>query len=59
MRRGIPYVAPVQKEVVEDEEYQAEEASKLSVGSRCEVNPGGKRGCIRYAPVRKPTMHLL
>lgn len=49
MRKGIPYVAPTKMEVVEDEEFQAAEASKMSVGSRCEVNPGGKRGCIRYA----------
>ncbi|CAL8462895.1 g2429 [Coccomyxa elongata] len=48
VRKGIPYVAPPKKEMVEDEEYQAAEASKLSVGSRCEINPGGKRGCIRY-----------
>lgn len=48
MRRGIPYVTPTQKEAVEDEDYQAAEASRLTVGSRCEVNPGGKRGCIRH-----------
>lgn len=45
-RRGVPYVAPTHKEV-EDEEHQSAEASALPVGSRCEVNPGGKRGCIR------------
>lgn len=47
MRRGIPYVAPKQKENIEDEEYMSAEASSLSVGERCEVDPGGKRGVIR------------
>jgi hypothetical protein len=47
MRRGIPYVAPRQKENIEDEEYMSAEASSLSVGARCEVDPGGKRGVIR------------
>lgn len=59
MRRGMPYVPSAQKEVEEDEEHQAAEASRLSVGARCEVNPGGKRGCIRCAPFRKPAMHVL
>ena len=43
MRKGIPYVAPKQKENIEDEEYMSAEASSLSVGERCEVDPGGKR----------------
>ena len=47
MRRGIPYVAPKQKDNIEDEEYMSVEASSLSVGERCEVDPGGKRGIIR------------
>lgn len=44
-RRGMPYTAPAQK--IEDDEYQAEEAASISVGSRCEVDPGAKRGEIK------------
>jgi hypothetical protein len=47
MRRGIPYAPPVSKENIDDEEYQAAEAIALPVGSRCEVDPGAKRGVIR------------
>ena len=47
MRRGMPYVPPKQKENIEDEDHMSAEASALSVGERCEVDPGGKRGVIR------------
>lgn len=47
MRRGMPYAPPKQKENIEDEEYMSAEAGALSVGERCEVDPGGKRGVIR------------
>jgi len=47
VRRGIPYVPPKQKENIEDEDYMSNEASRHSVGERCEVDPGGKRGVIR------------
>ena len=33
---------------VDDEDFQSEAASKLTAGQRCEINPGGKRGQIRY-----------
>lgn len=50
MRRGVEYVPPMKKPTVEDEEYQAEEASYLSVGNRCEVKSqeGSKRGWVRF-----------
>lgn len=32
---------------VEDDDHMAAEAATLHPGSRCEVNPGGKRGVIR------------
>ena len=47
MRRGVQYQAPKQREVVDDEDYMSAEAASLSVGERCEVDPGGKRGVIR------------
>ena len=47
MRRGMPYVPAKQKENIDDEDYMSTEASTLSVGERCEVDPGGKRGVIR------------
>jgi len=40
-------VPPKQKENIEDEDYMSSEASRLRVGERCEVDPGGKRGVIR------------
>ena len=43
------YVPPKQKENIDDEDYMSAEASALSVGERCEVDPGGKRGVIRSA----------
>ena len=51
MRRGIPYVPPKQKENIDDEDYMSAEAGALSVGERCEVDPGGKRGVIRSASI--------
>lgn len=45
MRRGEAYVPPAKK--IEDDDYQAEAAGCISIGQRCEVNPGGKRGEIR------------
>lgn len=32
---------------IEDDDHMAAEAATLHPGSRCEVNPGGKRGVIR------------
>ena len=47
-RRGMPYVGPAAKGKVEDEEHMAAEASGIPLGGRCEVDPGGKRGVVRY-----------
>mmetsp|Transcript_2181 Transcript_2181/g.4883 ORF Transcript_2181/g.4883 Transcript_2181/m.4883 type:complete len:276 (-) Transcript_2181:181-1008(-) len=47
-KRGEVWVPPVK---VEDEEHMAEEAAALGpapVGTRCEVNPGGKRGTVQF-----------
>ena len=30
------------------EEHQAEEAAAVTVGARCEVQPGGKRGTVAF-----------
>ena len=46
MRRGQPYVPPTKKE--ENEEHMAEEASAIQTESRCQVDPGAKRGIVRY-----------
>ena len=55
MRRGMDYVAPKQREAVEDEDYMSAEAASLSVGQRCEVDPGGKRGVIRSSARTSPS----
>lgn len=47
-RKGIPYQAPKQSTKIEDDNHMAAEAATLHPGSRCEVNPGGKRGLIRH-----------
>ena len=31
-----------------DDEFQAEEAREIQVGNRCRINPGDKRGVVRY-----------
>lgn len=36
------------KEAVQDPEFQAQEASKVQVGNRCEVYPGSKRGEVMF-----------
>jgi hypothetical protein len=43
-KRGEVWVPPF----VADEEYMAEEAKAVEVGSRCEINPGGKRGEVKF-----------
>lgn len=46
MRRKDPnWEPPVE---VSDPEHLAEEASKINVGERCEVQPGGRRGEVMY-----------
>jgi|ERR1711907_39243 len=46
MRRRDPnWQAPNE---ITDEEYMAEEASKIVVGDRCEVQPGGRRGEVKF-----------
>mmetsp|Transcript_14739 Transcript_14739/g.44518 ORF Transcript_14739/g.44518 Transcript_14739/m.44518 type:complete len:279 (+) Transcript_14739:360-1196(+) len=47
-KRGVPYAPPEARSKVEAEDHQQEDASAVSVGSRCEVSPGGKRGTVRY-----------
>merc|ERR1711934_989860 len=47
MRRKDPNWQPPNE--VTDPEHQADEASKISVGERCEVQPGGRRGEVKYA----------
>ena len=48
MRRGMPYAPPKQKENIDDDDYMSAEAGALTVGERSEVDPGGKRGVIRF-----------
>ena len=55
MRRGVDYTAPKQREAVENEEYMSAEAAGLSVGERCEVDPGSKRGVIRSSSHISPS----
>mmetsp|Transcript_23811 Transcript_23811/g.28735 ORF Transcript_23811/g.28735 Transcript_23811/m.28735 type:complete len:286 (-) Transcript_23811:115-972(-) len=44
-KRGVEYV---KKENVSDPEYMAEDAANISIGQRCEVQPGGKRGEVKF-----------
>lgn len=44
-RRKDPNYQPPPKK---PDDFEAEEAAMLSVGSRCEVHPGGRRGEIKY-----------
>jgi len=46
MRRKDPNWKPPNE--VTDPEYLAEEASKITVGDRCEVQPGGRRGEVKF-----------
>ena len=55
MRRGIDYVAPKQREAVEDEDFMSAEAASMRVGERCEVDPGSKRGVIRSSSHTSPS----
>ncbi|KAK9843543.1 hypothetical protein WJX81_008120 [Elliptochloris bilobata] len=51
MRRGLPYSAPAPKQdggAAPGPEHQATEAAAIPLGSRCEVDPGAKRGVVRY-----------
>lgn len=47
MRNGRPYNPPKVAERVSDANHLAEEASSISVGDRCAVAPGDKRGTVR------------
>lgn len=47
-RRGLPYPAAEARQKADDPEFQADEAAGISVGDRCEVQPGAKRGTVRY-----------
>ena len=49
IRNNRPYTAPQRAERVSDANFMADEASEISVGSRCEVQPGAKRGTVRWA----------
>jgi tubulin-folding cofactor B len=44
MRKGEPYVAPQQM----TDDYMADIAASIKVGDRCEVDPGGKRGEVKF-----------
>jgi len=46
MRRKDPTWTPANE--VTDPEFMAQEASKINVGDRCEVQPGGRRGEVKY-----------
>lgn len=49
LRNGRPYAAPQRAERVTDSNFLEEEASQIPVDSRCEVQPGEKRGTVRWA----------
>merc|ERR1711920_1205928 len=42
------YVPEPAKEPITDDEHLADEASQMSVGDRCEVTLGGKRGSVQF-----------
>lgn len=45
-RRGVEYNPPAPK--ITDPNYMKEEAAGISVGQRCSVDPGDRRGEVRY-----------
>lgn len=45
-RRGVDYVPPAPR--ITDPEYMAEEAAGMSAGSRCCVDPGDRRGEVKF-----------
>lgn len=45
-RRGVPYVAPAKK--VTDPDHLKDQAAKLQPGQRCSVDPGERRGEVKY-----------
>eukprot|EP00898_Chlorokybus_atmophyticus_P007641 jgi/Chlat1/7879/Chrsp66S07311 len=47
-RRGQPYVPKEPAAKVTDPEYMADIAGNIQVGQRCEVDPGAKRGGVRF-----------
>lgn len=47
MRNGRPYNPPKVAERVSDANHMADEAASMSVGDRCAVTPGDKRGTVR------------
>ena len=57
MRRKDPNWVPPNE--VTDPDHLKEEASKINVGDRCEVNPGGRRGEVKFVgQVRSATCGL-
>lgn len=48
LRADPNYVPETPKEKVTDESHMADLASAMKLGERCEVNPGGKRGEIKF-----------
>merc|ERR1711939_757685 len=42
------YVPEPEKQPVTDDEHLADLAAAMKVGDRCEVNPGGKRGEVKF-----------
>lgn len=48
LKRGVPHAAPHVATKIEDADFQRQEASLVTVGNRCEVSPGGKRGSVRF-----------
>lgn len=48
MKLDPSYVPAPEKEKVTDEEHMADLVAAMKVDDRCEVNPGGKRGAVKF-----------
>lgn len=48
MKLDPDYVPEPPKERVKDDEHMADLAATMKVDDRCQVNPGGKRGSVRF-----------
>ncbi|KAL1521164.1 hypothetical protein AB1Y20_022717 [Prymnesium parvum] len=48
MKLDPTYVPEPPKAPITDDEHMADLAEKITVGNRCQVNPGGKRGTVQY-----------
>jgi len=48
MKLDPNFVPEPPKAPITDDEHQADLVQSMKIGDRCQVNPGGKRGCVKF-----------